>query len=186
MASGCRFLACLALTVALAGCNAGADESPSVVGEWTQVDSLYCTVWLAPGVSSRKVEREINTFFLHGDRIPSGVGSDERLGQKCDIIFKEVERALEMYPPGLRVTMKIYGAPEEIEAIHAGRYGFGVDAEAFYMEEDNTIYTTVGSVSTSVVAHEMAHSIMSHYFTVRPPRKIEEWLAMQADAHLGE
>ena len=177
-----RWCGLIAVAVWLGSATTQAAEEPG----WSRVDSLYCTVWLHPDVAPRTVEKRIGTFFLHGWRIHSGFSVEERLAEKCDVILKAVERSLEMYPAGLRVTIKVYRSPREIAQVHAERYGFGADADAFYIAEEDTIYTTVGSVSTSVLAHEMAHSVMNHYFTVRPPRKIEELLAIHVDEHLGE
>lgn len=152
---------------------------------WSRVDSLYCTVWVHPDVPVRAAERQLSVSMLRGSRVSRALSAEERLGAKCDAIFKAVERTLEMYPTGLRARVLVFHDPHEIEQRHAQRYGFGTEAEAFYVRENDSIYTTAGSLSTSVLAHEMAHSVMSHYFTVRPPRKIEELLAIHVDANLG-
>ena len=37
-----------------------------------------------------------------------------------------------------------------------------------------------------MLAHEMAHSIIDHYLTVRPPKRSAEILARFVDKHLAE
>ena len=91
-----------------------------------------------------------------------------------------------MYPPGIHVTIRVAKDNSQISAEHAARYGFGTDAIAFYIFENNTIYATAREISESVLAHEMGHCILDHYFGIRPPRKIEEMLAMYVDEHLQD
>lgn len=105
---------------------------------------------------------------------------------KCDTLFQRAQEILDMYPPGIHTTIRISRDREEIKDTHASRYGFTTEAIAFYVFENNTIYTTAKDISESVLAHEMAHCIVDHYFRMRPPRKIEEMLAMHVDAHLRD
>ena len=91
-----------------------------------------------------------------------------------------------MYPAGVHTTLRIAKERQQIEGVHARRYGQGTEADSFYIFEENTIYATVKDISESVLVHEMAHCIIDHYFRVRPPRKIEELLAMHVDAHLRD
>ena len=55
---------------------------------------------------------------------------------------------------------------------------------AWYIYESNTIYINADDVHEGILAHEMAHSIIDHYFSVRPPRATAEILARYVDKHL--
>jgi STE24 endopeptidase len=37
-----------------------------------------------------------------------------------------------------------------------------------------------------VIAHEMGHAAIDHYFAIKPPEKIAEMLAQYVDMHLGQ
>ena len=153
--------------------------------DWQRIDSRYCTVWLQTSVDVRKVNQKINTWHLKPEVKTKGFETEEdELAAKCDTIFRRAEEILDMYPPGVHVTLRIAKKRDELKDIHAGLFGYGTEAVAFYVFEENTIYASEKDISESVLVHEMAHCIIDHYFQVRPPRKIEELLAMHVDAHL--
>ncbi len=55
---------------------------------------------------------------------------------------------------------------------------------AWYIYEQNTIYINNDDVHEGILAHEIAHAIIDHYLTVRPPRATAEILARYVDKHL--
>jgi len=55
---------------------------------------------------------------------------------------------------------------------------------AWYIYEQNTIYINNDDVHEGILAHEMAHAIIDHYLTVRPPKATAEILARYVDKHL--
>jgi hypothetical protein len=57
-------------------------------------------------------------------------------------------------------------------------------ARAWYVYEYNTIYINVRDVNEGMLAHELAHSIIDHYLSVRPPRASAEILATYVDKSL--
>lgn len=171
------------------GCFAlvGWAHAADVQENWQRIDSRYCTIWLHPSVEAKKVNRKVNTWRVR-PQIRAGKNEKEesQLGAKCDALFRRAEEILDMYPPGIHTTLKVARNREELNGVHTGLFGYGTEAVAFYAFEENTIYTTEKDISESVLAHEMAHCVIDHYFRIRPPRKIEELLAMHVDAHLRE
>jgi hypothetical protein len=51
------------------------------------------------------------------------------------------------------------------------------EVKSFYVYELNTIYTSAENFRRGIIGHEIGHAIMSHYFVVQPPVKIQEVLA---------
>lgn len=167
--------------------GAWADGVDDVAG-WSRIDSRCCTIWVDPELSVTSINNRISTWRVRPQvRRAVTAGTPEgQVAAKCDTLFQRAKELLDMYPPGIHVTIKIAKHRRQIHDVHAARYGFGTEAIAFYLFETNTIYATGKDLSESVLAHEMAHSILDHYFEVRPPRKIEELLAMHVDAHLRD
>ena len=154
---------------------------------WRRIDSRYCTIWAHPAVDLGKVNRKISTWRVRPRVKAAKDGTEEgELAAKCDTIFRRAEEILDMYPPGIHTTLKIAKERHQISSTHAARYGHGTDAVAFYVFEENTIYVAVKDISEDVLVHEIAHCIIDHYFGIRPPRKIEELLAMHVDTSLRE
>jgi Zn-dependent peptidase ImmA (M78 family) len=59
---------------------------------------------------------------------------------------------------------------------------FGVSAgerhlHSFYVYEVNTIYITKESFDRFVLGHEIGHAVISNYFVVQPPVRVQEVLA---------
>ncbi|MFC1867599.1 hypothetical protein ACFL0H_05635 [Thermodesulfobacteriota bacterium] len=46
------------------------------------------------------------------------------------------------------------------------------------------MYITIEDLHEGMLAHEIAHSIIDHYLTVRPPSESAEILARYVDSHL--
>ena len=165
----------------------GAEELQEEQSQWQRIDSRYCTIWLHAELNVRRVNRQVSIWMIRPQVKVDRLASDEeQLAAKCDTLFFRAEQLLDMYPPDVHVTLRVLKSTREIGDLHAARYGVGTEAIAFYILEDNTIYASAGDLSESVLVHEMAHCIVDHYFGIRPPRKIEEMLAMYVDKHLQD
>lgn len=171
--------------VLLAGRPAWGQELENPPGS-RRVQSRYCTLWIDPETDIKKVSNKISIRGISRLKLPKGSSPETELAAKCDILFERAEEILDMYPPGIHVTLKVVASRDTISQVHKAQYDVGTDAPAIYLFESNTIYAWAKEISESVLIHEMAHCILDHYFQVRPPRKIEELLAMHVDAQMRE
>ena len=172
------------LWLALLGTHAYADESFDQ-RNWKRIDSRYCTMWLPSGLEAKQVSKRISTWRVRPQiKVAKDEPEERKLAAKCDTLFERAEEILDMFPPGIHTTVRVVKDRSEIEGIHASRYGFETGAIAFYDFEANTIFVALKDLSEGVMAHEIAHCIIDHYFRIRPPRKVEELLAMHVDEHL--
>ena len=172
---------------ALIAAPAQASDAADSSEEWQRVDSRYCTIWIDPSVGAEQVFRRISVWRIQPQvRAAPGSTLNEQLAAKFDTLLLRVQDLLDMYPPGIHITFRITRDRNEIDRVHRAHYGVGVDAQAIYLFESNTVYADYPELSESVLAHEMAHAVIDHYFGVRPPRKIEEMLAIYADENLRE
>jgi len=160
-------------------------------GGWNTFSSRFCTVFYQHGVDLRIVDRRINLrfadFYEPGDvRKKEGLSTEEILAEKLDAIFNRVEEILDMFPSRVHVTINIYRERPELDKAYEDIFNEKNTAGSFYIYKTNIIYTTQKGISESILAHEMAHCIIDHYFVILPPRKIQEMLAMYADVHLKD
>ena len=171
------------------GCVATAESSTAedlaAVG-WQRIESRYCTLWLEPGIRAAQVTKRLRVRGIPATRPQSRLADtpEVRLAEACDRLFARARDLLEMFPPGIHVTVKVARHPQQIRDLSAARYGTRTEAVAFYAFENNTIYTSVRDLSESVLAHEMAHAIVAHYFNKRPSRAVEELAATYVNTHL--
>lgn len=104
--------------------------------------------------------------------------------KKVDAVFEKAQAILDMRGRIQKVVIRIYPDRKRFHEVRniAGREKYRL--QACYVYEQNTIYINNDDVHEGVLAHEMAHAIIDHYLTVRPPRATAEILARYVDKHL--
>jgi len=159
--------------------------------EWDIFSSRFCTVFYEKGVDLKKVNRFINLGFSdfyspRRYRESVDLSIESILSEKFDAIFNRVEDILDMYPSDIHVTVNIYKTRDALDAAYEGIFNEPNKAISFYIYNTNTIYTMEGVINEKILAHEMAHCIIDHYFVILPPKKIQEILAVYSDVHLKD
>ena len=91
-----------------------------------------------------------------------------------------------MYPPRIRVAINIYKRQEDLDKVYEEFFNEPNKAVSFYIYKTNTIYAVESQLNENILAHEMAHCIIDHYFVILPPRKIQEMLSAYVDLHLED
>ncbi|NQT75293.1 MAG: hypothetical protein HQ566_02090 [Candidatus Omnitrophica bacterium] len=177
-------LSCLIYTIS-------ADEACSQEEEWGVLSSRFCTVFFEEGVDLNTVNRRINLRFAdfynpRRYRDKADLSTEEILAEKFDSIFSRVEDILDMYPSMVQVTINIYRTKGGLDEAYEDIFDEPNEASSFYIYKTNTIYTTERAINEGMLAHEMAHCIIDHYFVILPPRKIQEMLAVYTDVHLKD
>lgn len=157
---------------------------------WNTVQSAYFAIEYKPDVSMRKVERYLRkrTFYLWSGERGSDVPADVKVACRIDAIFERVKEVLDMRPVMPKLTIKIFETIEELNGEYYRIFGTRPEDEmqSFYVHKLGTIFTSEDDISDSLIAHEMAHAIVDHYFTTIPPQKIGEVMASYVDMHLTD
>ena len=110
----------------------------------------------------------------------------EILTDKFDAIFNRVEDILDMYPSDIQVSINIYKTKDALDKAYEEIFSEPNNVSSFYVYTTNTIYTLEDVINEKILAHEMAHCIIDHYFVILPSKKIQEMLAVYADVHLKD
>lgn len=92
---------------------------------------------------------------------------------RIDRIVSQVEAILDMYPE--RFHIDIYISAEYKEG-----------SIAFYSHKTKSITVFVDRITDGVLAHEIAHAVINSYFSIPPPKRIQEILTQYVDRHLWE
>jgi len=153
--------------------------------------SEFCTVFYGDDVDLRKVNRRINLGFSkfydpRNYKERPAVSTEDIIADKLDAIFNRAEEILDMRPDKIHVAVSIYKRQEDLDRVYEGIFGEPNKTVSFYIYKTNTIYTVESQLNENILAHEMAHCIIDHYFVILPPRKIQEMLAVYVDVHLKE
>ncbi|PLX84637.1 MAG: hypothetical protein C0617_07295 [Desulfuromonas sp.] len=120
--------------------------------------------------------------FLFGKRNQLTV--EEEVGSKVDKLNGRVQEILEMFPRRLRYKIVLVPSRGEVQQVYRRQYGTNVDFIAFYAPETDTVYVSVSDIKLTVLAHELAHVVINHYFENAPPVKIHEVLAQYVEAQM--
>lgn len=105
---------------------------------------------------------------------------------KLDTIIEKAETVLEMFPDKLHITVVLLPSKVEVGAMYFAKYGKEANHIAYYSLQEDTIYISVDDAKLRVVAHEIGHAVVDHYFQVRPPYTIHELLAQFTEKHVTD
>ena len=156
---------------------------------WKQIESRHVIIQYKQPEDIRNFDESIN--FSPGKwslkDLFSSTKPEDRIHsviRKLDGIFEKVQNILDMRKKTKKVTLKVYPSTTKLHEAYFAITGMRCNYKAWYIFESNTIYVTVDNVNEGIIAHEMAHSIIDHYFSVRPPRATAEILSRYVDQHL--
>lgn len=151
--------------------------------------SKFCTIFYDNDVDLKKVNRNIKLGFsdFYSPRTykkSAGLSTEDMISDKFDAIFNKAEEMLDMYPARIHVAINIYKRQEDMNKVYEEFFNEPNKAVSFYIYKTNTIYAVESQLNENILAHEMAHCIIDHYFVILPPRKIQEILSGYVDLHL--
>jgi hypothetical protein len=127
-------------------------------------------------------------FSLGGIFTSSPKGNEliDVVTRKVDGIYERVQEILDMQGQIPKVTLRLYPDRAALARAYQAFTGSSrLKIRAWYIYERNTIYLNVEDIHEGMLAHEIAHAIIDHYLTVRPPRATAEILARYVDEHLS-
>ncbi len=156
---------------------------------WERIDSAYMTIYYQPGVDLKSVERKLRqrSLYIAGKpKLPPLAETSEKIAYRLDLIFEKAREILDMRPRRYDLAVKIFESRKDMTDMYESIFNERKETRSFYVYKTGTIYTNERDISDSVIAHEIAHSIVDHYFVVLPPSKVKEMLAGYVDLHLDE
>lgn len=157
---------------------------------WTITKSIFCTLYFRYDVDIEMVNKGLDTYKVdYGllERPPQpGETAKEKVAYKFDLIFYKVQELLDMRPANLHLNVRIYRDQKDLDKVYMEIFDQENKFIAYYIFKINTLFASETKMSANVMAHEIAHCIVDHYFSVIPPKKVAEMIAQYADAHLRD
>jgi len=152
-----------------------------------KIESRYFTIYCRPEANfdriARRLRKKMSYFGVSG---AYGGTVQENIAGRMDAILARAKEILDMYPKMPRINIKIFKNRKELGDEHSRIFGEERKHRSFYVHKQRTIYTSEQDISDSVIAHEMGHAIIDHYFKVIPSGTASEVLARYVDLHLGD
>lgn len=164
-----------------------AEDTPPVP-EWYTIETGYFTVYYKPGADLYKIESALKkriSYFSAGSPADDAHVTD-KIRYQLDSLLARAEEILDMHPKDMHIMIRIFPTRLELNEEYFRIFNAKEEYKSFYINKFKTIYISAEDVSDSVLAHEMGHAIVDHYFAVIPPEKVREILASYVDLHLAE
>lgn len=111
---------------------------------------------------------------------------EDEVSAKIDAIIEKAESVLDMFPNNFHIHIVLLSSRRKVSNVFKEKYGKTVDHIAFYSLSEKVIYISVDNTNIRVLAHEVGHAIVNHYFKVRPPYNIHELLAQFTEKHITD
>lgn len=136
-------------------------------------------------------EKDLYTFtrnigrglsFLRESQEQNPLLAKTQVGKTVETIFS----LLDMYPPNLRFSITLYRTQAEVTAAYKAQGMPGAAPIAFYSHRTRNIAVAIDSITDNILAHEIAHAVISAYFVVPPPARMQEILAQYMDKHFRD
>ena len=157
---------------------------------WIIIRGDTVSFYYLPDANLKKIEKRLRNRSLPVARqyrdlfTNKAYPIENRISARLQFLLNRVEDILGMKPLIPFIDIKTFRNREELQARCRQLQGGASDYKSFYVHFLSTIYTSEKDITDSILAHEMAHSVMDHYFTVPPPSMTAELLATHVDEHL--
>jgi len=145
-------------------------------GDAKKLTTKHFSVYYAPELDPDQLCRQLDVTAQ--ETLASGEPSNRSnsLAGALDALFGWASKALDMNLYDLKGDIKICRDSKHLGEVYRNIFNAELGAESFYVTEFNTIYLCPGSMKKEIVAHEISHMIITHYFVVAPPAKVQEIL----------
>ena len=142
-----------------------------------RIESNYFTVYLASGVNESNLVQALNMGSADSMLVGRRSTAELALPEMLDTLFARVSEILDMHITSLKVNVKVCRDYGQLKNIYENLFSAELGRRSFYVFSFNTIYIAPDSFTREILGHEVAHAIISHYFVVQPPVKVQEVLA---------
>jgi hypothetical protein len=106
---------------------------------------------------------------------------DNVVTNKVDLIYGRVQEILDMHPAATDLSIVLFPSVDFIQSKYQDQYSAHVSYIAYYSPQSNTVYLAVDKVNVRVLAHELAHVVIHHFFNNEAPESVHELLAQHVE-----
>jgi hypothetical protein len=169
-----RFLLTVIFCCSCASVSASAEDAP-VLGK-----GRYFTVRASSGIEPTAVLNKLQfDYFAHPESMLAADGADAAsvLAKTLDSLYSEVSDILDIHMYSFEGAVVIVADQAAVAREFRALFGTDFAERSFYLADKNTIYISYKDLALGMLGHEIAHAIMTRYFVVATPAKVQEVLA---------
>jgi len=156
---------------------------------WNKLETAYTVIYYQNRKDLKQFHRKVDFSPFRSSLknfLADSPGGDlpDMVKRKTDALYERVQEILGMRKRLPKINIKIFSDKNQFNLELQGQGGAKDSVRAWYRYETKTAHFSVRDVNEGILAHEMAHHVIDHYLTVRPPRASAEILARYVDEHL--
>ena len=147
----------------------------------------YFSIYGPEGLDVRELLSKLNyRYFLQVDLFLDEGKSDPRglLAKTLDSLYLEASDVLGIHVYSFHGNLEIYPDKASLNSLFQYYTNQDFREGSYYFHEKNTIYISYPDLTLGMLGHEIAHAIISNYFVVLPPPKVQEILSGYVDYSL--
>jgi hypothetical protein len=174
---------CLGVLCVLSGGVVHADDIPDGFAPAYKVEGKHFTLYYKADVDVLRLLHNLDfsatdKILVDGKIVQTSEPEKEVL-DALDNIFIQACEVLDMPLYSYKGNIKVFRTQEDLTNMFYRLYRRSLPdtGHSYYSFDLNTIYISEEYFKMRILAHEMAHAIVNHYFAVSPPEKIQEILA---------
>ena len=177
----CRFPTSLVFFLLSAACAFAAPEDGFAGAQ--KIEGTHFTLHLssppAPSGLVRQLDIGAADKLLAGTPVEAEDSAEAELAQATDALFVRICDILDMPLFSYKGEIKVCRDEEQLARIYKNLFDKELEGPigSFYVFDLNTIYVTQENFRRPTLGHEIGHAVISNYFVVQPPIKIQEVLA---------
>lgn len=143
-------------------------------------EGKYLSIYGYKGLDRDSLLKKLEyNYFSHIDSILGDENSEGKssLEKTIDGLYAEVSDILDIHIYSFHGKIKIVLDVTHLSSIAKTYSKDNFSERSFYLPKENTIYISFSDLTAGMLGHEIAHAIISNYFVVSPPAKVQEVLA---------
>lgn len=184
-----RFFPILCIVAFLLSSSLRVSAADDGLGFQKKIEGKYITVYGSSELDAAGLAQQLDVRpsdeFLSGGLSGLKNSQEETLGRMLDTLFLQVSNILDMHLYSLKTNIKICKTADELNNIYDRLFGSSLGGRrSFYVYDYNSIYVSSEAFQPGIIGHEISHAIISHYFGVPPPVKVQEVLSMYVEYNL--
>ena len=144
-------------------------------------ESKYFSVYAFRDIDISALLYKLNfNYFVHFNELAETKDSQDTstvLSNTLDALYLEVSDILDIHIYSFHGNIKIVPDRVSLRRVFNDFFKLDFTESSFYLYEKNTIYISFEDLTLGMLGHEVSHAVISHYFVVPPPVKIQEVLS---------
>ncbi len=143
-------------------------------------EGQYFSVYADPPVDAYSVSSKLNYEYLvfgHGLAKGASGGQEQILSRSIDGLYQEVSDVTGIHVYSFKGIIRVLPDKQSLANMLKQEYNLDFNERSLYYFEKNTIYISQEDMTLGMLGHEMTHAIISNYFVVPPPQKVQEILS---------